>query len=329
VIDRRGFVAAGAACIIAAIAGGLPLASADVGRKRVVIVNDSPFSEKDIARQARWFRQEGWVLGQNLSIEYASLAELRDPQVIESRAREIVASKPDVILILDWDQLLLFPRLTKEIPIVFVNFGCDPVRLGFVQSVSHPGGNITGTLVPFVSKAWSVARELRSGMKRIAILAPNDVPTIFVAEFREMYRAVASQLRMQTVELLVSRDAKFAEIERMIRTAKVDAVDVGIGEDFPWYRDLVRFLERSNIVGIWGDAADVRAGGLIAVHPDTLTGFWEAVRIAAHILGGAKPADTPVETVEYIHTSINLRTAKAMGIEIPAAVRTGANLVFE
>jgi putative ABC transport system substrate-binding protein len=315
--------------ISAAVAGGVQAAGADAARKRVVVIVDWPISDKDRTRQSRWFRQEGWVLGQNLSIEYTNLAENHDPQVIERKAREIVASKPDVILILDWDQVLLLPRLTKEVPIVFANFGPDPIRLGLVQSLNHPGGNVTGTALPFVSKAWSVAKELRPGMKRIAILAPNDVPAVFAAEYREAYRAVASQLHLQTVEVLVSRDAKFAEIERALRAAGVDAVDVGIGEDFSWYRDLIRFLERSNIIGIWGDAADVRAGGLIAVHPDTITGFWEASRIAARILNGAKPADTPVETVEYIHTSINLRTAKAMGIEIPASVRTGANLVFK
>jgi putative ABC transport system substrate-binding protein len=315
--------------IIAAMLGSQAgPAGADAVRKRVVMVHDAPVSEEDRSRHARWFRQEGWVVGRNLSIEYASFAGLRDPQAIERRAREIVASRPDVMLV-DSDQILLLPRLTGEVPLVFMNLCCDPVRLGLVRSLSRPGGNITGTGVPLVSRAWSIAKELRPGMKRIAVMVPKDVPAVFVEEYREMFRAAASRLRLQVVEMPVSRDEKFAEVERSLRAARVDAVDAGIGEDFPWYGDLIRFLERSNIVGIWGDATDVNAGGLVAVHPDYLTGAWEAARIATRILNGAKAADTPVEIVEVIHTSINLRTAKAMGIEIPASVRTGANLVFK
>ena len=313
--------------LFAACVARAPFGTAAAVPRRIVLIHEFEINDGHRRAHARWLAQDGLIMGSDVVIEYVNLVAIRDVAEMERKARAIVASRPDVILI-DTDHTFLFKRLTSDIPIVFANFCCDLVRLGLVESLQRPGGNVTGTASPPIDKALEVAKELRPRMKRIGMLFDDNVPAQFLSETREGNRPVARRLGLVLVDIAIRRDAAFPDVERAIRAARVDAVEIDLSERFSWEPDLMRFLERARIIGLWGDAVAVRAGGLLAVHSDGGRGFRDAMGIAARILKGAKPAEMPVQINHYIHTSINLRTAKAMGIEIPPSVLTIADVVF-
>jgi len=319
---RRRFVASGLA-----LAPWIGPRAAGERPRRVVIAHAFEATEEQKESHARWFKAEGWILGGNLALEYVPLQAIEDPEAAERRAREIVASKPDAIIV-ESDHQVLFRKLTRDIPLVFANLWFDPVRLGLVEAYNRPGGNMTGTAIPPIDRAWQTAIELRPGMKRIGVLYEDTLKDPYRREMRITLGETASRLRLEMVEIAVRPSAPWADVERRIRSAKVDAIDVGISDAVGWKRELMRFLERSRIIGVWGDAYDVRDGGLFAVNSDGRRGFYEAVRMTGRILHGASPSQMPVQFVRSIHTSINLDTARAMDIEVPASVLAAADLVY-
>jgi len=313
--------------LLAALAIAPWWARAEGRGKRVVIVHAFAKTEAQTTSHARWFKAEGWIVGDNLALEYVALQLVEDPELAERKAREIVASKPDAIIV-ESDHPVLFKKLTRDIPLVFANLWFDPVRLGLVEAYNRPGGNMTGTAIPPIDRTWQTAVQLRPGMKRIGVLYEDTLKDPYRKEMRITLGGIASRLRLEMVEIAVRPSAPWAEVERRIRALNVDAIDVGISDAVAWKHELMRFLVRSRIVGVWGDAFDVRDGGLFAVNSDGRRGFYEAVRMTGRILHGASPSQMPVQFVRAIHTSINLDTAKAMGIEVPASVLAGADLVY-
>ena len=314
-----------AAAICASALHG-PLALAD-GPRKVVIIQEAHLRDEVIRWNTDLFREQGWAVGENLSIVHANLVELQG-EAVDRRAHEIVASKPDVILI-DDDHVALFKRLTKDIPLVFVNLCCDPVRLGFVQSLGRPGGNITGTVIApvHIGKGWEIAMQLRPRLKRLATLHMDDVPREYLDADSEAQREAAARLRLELVDIALPQGTSFAEVERRIRAARVDAVDVSVPGDIAWLPQLRSFLPAAGIIGLW-DTKQAREGGLLGGQAGGPSGFRDAVKIADRILRGAKPAEIPVQMNRSTSIAINLRTAKAMNIEVPPSVLVLADIVI-
>jgi len=321
------------AALALALSAGLRPSSGAGTLKRIVVQRDNEFNEKRRKRIAKLFADHGFVEGRDISIEFLDLGfgEMPPPDR-EKAVKRAIASRPD--LILAWgDDALLFKRFTSEIPIVFQTMSFDPVRMGLVASLQRPGGNVTGTLdggLGVIEKCWELAKDLRPGLKRFGTLVDDGLPMDELQGIREHQERAAKRLGVKRVEIFLSASAPFSQIERAIAAAKVEALDVSTSvEDPPWVEQLMAALIRTRILGVWATLQHVFRGGLLSVSGNGFETREVAVQMAAKILRGANPAQIPVYDVKTFVTSINLRTAHAMGLEVPRAVLMRANFVME
>ena len=294
---------------------------------------DHEFNEKRRKRVAKLFADQGFVEGRDIAIEFLDLGLGGMPQAQRERAaRQVVASRP--ALILAWgDDAALFRRFTGDIPIVFQTLSTDPVRMGVVASLQRPGGNVTGTMdggLDTIEKGWELAKDMRPGVKRFGTLMDDALSGDELRDIREYQESAARRLGVSRVEIMVPAVAPFARIEKAIAAAKVDALDVMTSiEDPPWIEELMAALIRMRIVGVWGTLALVFRGGLLSVSGNGFETREVAVQMAAKVLRGTHPGEIPVYSVKTFVTSINLRTAHAMGLDVPRAVLVRANWVME
>jgi putative ABC transport system substrate-binding protein len=272
-------------------------------------------------------KEAGFVEGQNVAIEYRSDEHQTD------RLRLLVADllhRQVALIVGETPAALAAKAVTTTVPIVFVTGG-DPVRVGLVASLNRPGGNVTGvsfTSVELAAKQLGLLRELRPGAASIAVLVDPKFPTTerFVSEAR----AAASAAGQQLIVLEVSSD-------REIETAFTTLVQRGAGALF-WGTGWFMFSQRERVVAL---AARHRipamyllrdyvvAGGLMS-YASSITDAYRQVGVyAGRILKGEKPGDLPVMLPTKFELVINLKTAKALGLEIPDKLLALADEVIE
>jgi putative ABC transport system substrate-binding protein len=275
-------------------------------------------------------RDLGWVEGRNLVIEARAAGGQLDR--LPALARELIALNPDLIVASSPQPSRAAKDVTSVLPIVFVGVA-DPVRVGLVQSLARPGGNVTGvaTLVPggFMAKQLELLKEAVPGASRVATLGnlTNEVYRVtFPVEIPPTARALG--LRLQVLEVSEPGQIEGA-IEAAVRE-RADALHV-LGDPIfhsPPNR-LPELAARARLPAIYISADLVRAGGLMSYGPN----FSELSRRAAsyvdRILKGAKPAQLPVEQPTKFDLVINLRTAKALGLTIPPSLLLRADHVIE
>jgi putative ABC transport system substrate-binding protein len=273
-------------------------------------------------------QQAGWSIGRNVQIDTrwatTNAAEIR------KKAVELVALAPDVILAMGAASVGPLLQVTLTVPIVFPFVG-DPVGAGFVDSLARPGGNATGlmTYEYSLSGKWlALLREIAPNVSRAAVFRDPADPS-GVAQFG-VIQAAAPPLGIEVVPVNV-RDAD--EIERAV-AAFVRAPNGGlimtsvVGVSF--HRDLIVTLAaRHKLPAIYFDRSFVVAGGLISYGPDIVDQCRRAAGYVDRILKGEKPADLPVQAPTKYDTVINLKTAKALGLDIPASVLARADEVIE
>jgi putative ABC transport system substrate-binding protein len=220
-------------------------------------------------------------------------------------------------------------QVTRTIPIVFA-IVADPVGAGFVASLARPGGNATGftTFEYGTSGKWlELLKEIAPGMTRVAVLRDAATPS-GVALFG-VIQAVASALRVETNPLDL-RDA--AEIERAVTAfaASNSGLVITPHASSIIHRDLiVQLAARHRLPAIYYERLFVIAGGLISYGPDNIDEFRRAAGYVDRILKGEKPADLPVQVPTKYELAINLKTAKALGLEIPLQLQQLADEVIE
>jgi len=275
-------------------------------------------------------RDLGWVEGRNLVIEARAAGGQLDR--LPALARELIALNPDLIVASSPQPSRAAKDVTAVLPIVFVGVA-DPVRVGLVQSLARPGGNVTGvaTLVPggFMGKQLELLKEAVPGASRVATLGnlTNEIYRVtFPVEIPPTARALG--LRLQVLEVSEPGQIEGA-IEAAVRE-RADALHV-LGDPIfhsPPNR-LPELAARARLPAIYISADLVRAGGLMSYGPN----FSELSRRAAsyvdRILKGAKPAQLPVEQPTKFDLVINLRTAKALGLTIPPSLLLRADHVIE
>jgi len=279
------------------------------------------------------FAEQGLVPRRDFTVTYVD-RQLEDPDVaaIEQRAKLLLGRGTDVVMVGE-DGIDVLMRVTKTIPLVFYQFAGDPVAFGLVASYGRPGGNVTGSTLAQPGTdilGWQLLKELSPKAKRLGVLWRDwelGEPWVPMVEAQE--KAAAARAGFEWVRVLFPRTKAFAPVERAIRAARVDVLDFGTDSEEPWAADLARFVERERIPTLWGQRARVREGGLLAVHGAGGQAMVDAIAIAARIVRGAKPAEIPVSSPTRFIISINLRTARAMGLAIPPSVRVRATEVIE
>jgi putative tryptophan/tyrosine transport system substrate-binding protein len=296
-----------------------------------VLVNlaaDDPQSQAYNAAFLQGLQQFGWTVGRNTLIEwrYADGSAER----IRKFAVELVALAPDVILTATSLTVQALLQVTRTIPIVFVQV-IDPIGAGFAASLARPGGNATGlTVFEYgISAKWlELLKEIAPRITRVAVTRnPSSVAQV------GMLGAIQSVASSLGVELrpIEARDA--AEIERAI-TAFARSGSGGLivpsGQLSLAYRELIITLAaRERLPAVYGDRIFVTGGGLISYDPDRIEQYRRAAGYVDRILRGEKPADLPVQAATKYDLTLNLRTAKALGLIVPPSLLARADEVIE
>jgi ABC-type uncharacterized transport system substrate-binding protein len=273
-------------------------------------------------------QESGWSVGRNARIDYRWAGG--DAELIRKYAAELVALAPDVILTTGTPATAALQQLTRSVPIIFVQVP-DPVSSGFVESLARPGGNVTGfTTFEFgMSGKWlELLKEIAPGLTRVAVL--RDLAVAAGSLQLGAIQAVAPSFGVELSPVDV-RNAD--EIERAVtafaRSSNGGLIVTGSTPALV-HRDLIVTLAaRHRLPAVYAYRYFVTAGGLISYGPDSIDPFRRAAAYVDRILKGEKPADLPVQAPTKFELVINLKTAKALGLEIPPTVLARADEVIE
>jgi putative tryptophan/tyrosine transport system substrate-binding protein len=289
---------------------------------------DDPQSQSRMTAFVQGLQQLGWTDGRNVRIDTRWSAA--DADRIRRNAAELVALAPDVILATGASTLAPLLQETRAVPMVFVVV-TDPVGAGFVDSLARPGGNVTG-FINFeygISAKWlELLKQIAPSVTRAAVIRDPAI-TAGVGQFAAI-QSVAPSFGVELKPVNV-RDA--GEVERAIvdfaRSSNGGLIVTGSGLAIV-HRDLIVTLAaRHKLPAVYWDRMLVTGGGLISYGADIIDQYRRAAAYVDRILKGEKPADLPVQAPTKYELVINLKTAKALGIDVPPILLARADEVIE
>jgi putative ABC transport system substrate-binding protein len=270
----------------------------------------------------------GWSVGRNVRMD--TRWATTNAGEVRRHAAELAALAPDVILAHGVATVGPMLEATRTVPVVFPVAG-DPVAAGFVASLARPGGNATGFLLfeHGLSGKWlELLKEIAPGVTRAAVLRDPTTPT-GMGQFGVL-QAVAPSLRMEVNPVNV-RDA--GEIERAVAAfarSSNGGLIVPASGSAQRHRDLIIMLAaRHKLPAVYWEGLFVAAGGLISYGPSEIEQYRQAAGYVDRILKGEKPADLPVQAPNKYELSINLKTAKVLGLTVPQTLLARADDVIE
>jgi len=297
-----------------------------IGMLTAVAEND-PQARLRAAALEKGLQDLGWTAGKNVQIDYRFSGG--DHARIQTFATELVTSAPDVIVTGGSATLEALQQATRTIPIVMVQ-APDPVASGFIESLARPGGNITGfSQFEFTaaSKWVQMLKEFSPGLKRIAILFnPAIRSTGFIPVIETAARSFGLQASPSSV-----RDGD--EIERAI-SAFAREPDGGLivlpGPATVAHRErIISLAARHHLPAVYPYRYFAESGGLMSYNTNNVDLYRQAASYVDRILRGAKPADLPVQQPTRFELVLNLKTAKALGIDFPVTLLALADEVIE
>ena len=272
--------------------------------------------------------QMGWTVGRN--VQFDRRQTLGDAERARRLAVELISLMPDVILSTGSLNVGALLQATQTVPIVFTVVP-DPVGAGFVDSLARPGRNATGfTQFDYsISGKWlELLKEIAPQVTRVGVLREPGL-TAAVAQFA-VIQSVAPLLRVEPVPLNV-RDTN--EIEQAVRTFARPSGDGLIVVSSPltiFHRELIiRLAAQHSLPAVYYERVYATGGGLVSYGPDFREQFRRAAGYIDRILKGEKPADLPVQAPTKYEVVINLKTAKALGLEVPPTLLARADEVIE
>jgi putative ABC transport system substrate-binding protein len=327
---RRGFIAA----IGGAAAWPLVARAQQQGDRVRRIGWLMPYDENDTAKSylAAYFTQAladlGWTDGRNvrMDLRWAGF----DTNRMQALAKELVSLQSDIILAEGTLATIALRPETRTIPIVFVNVG-DPVASGLVAALNRPGGNITGFSyfeATLGGKWLDLLSEIAPGIKRVAIMFNPDTTTASV--YIPSFETAAQSLNVVPIITPVHSDAE-------IETA-ISALGREPGGGLFVYPDAFMFAHRApiisaaarnNVPAVYNHSDFARGGGLLSYGVPPGDNYHRAATYVDRILRGAKPGDLPVQFTNKFEFVINLKTAKALGLDVPSTLLAQADQVIE
>ena len=289
---------------------------------------DDPQSLRRLTAFVQGLQQLGWTDGRNVRIDVRWAAG--DPDRFRRYAAELVGLAPDVILAAAVSSMMPLQQATRSVPLVFVQV-TNPVGAGFVASLARPGGNATGfTLFEFgVSAKWlELLKEVAPRLTRVAVLRDPSSST-GIGQFAAM-QGVAPALGVELSPIGVSDPG---EIERTMaefaRRSNGCLILVPTAQTLIHRELIITLAARHQLPTIYPYRYFVTAGGLMCYGPDEIEQYRRAAGYIDRILKGEKPADLPVQAATKYELVINLKTAKALGLEVPATLLATADEVIE
>ena len=329
-IGRRQFISALGGATVAWPLTAARAQEPERPRRIGVLMNttaDDPEGRAHIAMFRETMEKLGWTDGHKMQIDYRWAPGNADQR--RKYAAELVALPVDVIVAVGGLSVRPLLQLTRTVPIVFVGV-TDPVGGGLIASLARPGGNATGfsTIEYGVSVKWlELLKQIRPSISLVAVLRNT---TIAGAGQLGAIQSVASSLG---VELRPIDPGNASEIERALTTIALDpnaGLIVTVGGLATLHRDLIiNLAARLRVPAIYPTRVYAKSGGLMSYGPDPFDPYSRAAVYVDRILKGEKPADLPVQAPTKYELVINLKTAKALGVEVPASVLAIADEVIE
>jgi putative ABC transport system substrate-binding protein len=269
----------------------------------------------------------GWTEARNIRIDYRFAGG--DSERVRAHVKELVASAPDVIVAQSTPVVAALKQSTSTIPIVFVAVN-EPVGQGLVKSLAHPGGNITGfSFVEFemIGKCLGLLKEIAPGVTRASFMFDPDL----VPYFSTYLGKIESMPGRLGVELTEAPVRGTSEIEASIaKLGPGGGLIVGPDPFTVVNREMIiRSAERHRLPAIFTLRQDVVEGALLSYGPDTADMFRRAASYVDRILKGGKPDELPVQAPIKFELAINLKTAKALGLDVPLQFQQRADEVIE
>jgi len=326
-MKRREFIT-----LLGGAAAAWPLAAHAQQQAMPAIGYLSSLTQADSVRFDAAFRrglsEMGYVEGQNVSIEYRWITDRYDP--LPAMAADLVQLRVAMIGAFGPPAVLAAKSATATIPIVFVT-GADPLKFGFVSSFNRPGGNITGIWIVstvLAQKRLQMVRELLPKAELIALLV-NPTSPVAEPQTRDAQAAVdALGLKLSVLNAVTEND--FDQVFSTVIRQRADALFVSADPFLSSRREhLVALAARHGIPTLYEIREFVEAGGLMSYGAVLREGYYKGGIYGGRILKGVNPADLPVEQVNKLELVINLKTAKALGLQIPDKLLALADEVIE
>jgi putative tryptophan/tyrosine transport system substrate-binding protein len=292
---------------------------------------NDPNQQEDQTKFSDALRGSGWTEGRNIKVDYRWAAG--DPHRIQMFAKELIDLKPDLLVGQSTPVIAALKSETGTIPIVFVQVS-DPVGSGFVSSLSHPGGNITG----FVNFESSLSGKWIELLKEIvprltgAALMFNPGTAPYFNYYLQPFQTAA---RASALEPITAEVRSVADVERTVASisSRPDTGLVVMADVFPATGSIlgaiILAVARHRVPTVYPYRYMVTAGGLASYGVDNADLYRRAADYVDRILRGAKPVDLPVQLPTQFELAVNLKTAKALGLAIPRALIARADDVIE
>jgi len=304
------------------------------GQRRIGVL--LAFAESD-ARPKAWLvsftkglSELGWTTGQNLQIDIRWAGN--DINLMQKYAKELVVLRPNVILAFGTPVTAALQRETRTVPIVFAIVS-DPVGEGFVASLAHPGGNITGfhnSESSIGGKWFELLIQIAPGLKRVAMLFNPDTAPGHGKYYMPDFEAAA-------------RSSQVTPLSAAVRTvAELEAAITDLGKEpsggFVAMADFFLLNNRAQMIaaaaetrvpGVYPWREVAAAGGLLSYGPDLEDIVRRAAPYVNRVLHGENPADLPVQIPTKFQTTVNIKTAKALGLTVPTSILLAADEVIE
>ena len=324
---RREFIKA-----VAGLPGLFPLAvSAQQGVRHIGILFNFLENDPETVLRLAAFRQGlgelGWTLGTNLRVDVRYGI---DNVNLKEKAKELVDLSPEVVVASGPPSVEALQSINSAIPMVFVGV-TDPVGLGFVQSLAHPGGNATGFLTAefgFGAKWLELLKEIVPGLRRVVVITEQSNPGA-TGQFAAV-QTVASPAGVE-LNLVGSKDDNAIErgISDFARSGNGGLIALRLAEVVSHRKSIINSAAQHRLPAIYPFRLFATDGGLISYGPDIVDQYRRAASYVDRILKGEKPADLPVQAPTKYELIVNLKTAKALGLDVPATLLSRADEVIE
>jgi putative tryptophan/tyrosine transport system substrate-binding protein len=269
----------------------------------------------------------GWNPGTNLRVETRYGI---DDDVLLQDARELVGLAPDVVLAVAPPAVMAMLRVTRTFPIVFTAV-TDPVGLGFVQKLSHPGGNATGFFTSefgFGGKWLELLKEIAPNVRRVAVITDPDNRSA-APQFATI-KAAAPSVGVELISIsLKDKGSVEQEISDFTRSGNGGLVALRVPRVLAERKSIIALAASHRLPAVYPLPLFAADGGLVAYGPNVVDQFRQAASYVDRILKGEKPDDLPVQAPTKYELAINLKTAKALGLAVPTSLLATADEVIE
>jgi putative tryptophan/tyrosine transport system substrate-binding protein len=282
---------------------------------------------------AHALHEVGWTAGSTVQMDVRwSSGDVDFVDQMRMLAKELIALRPNVILSFGTAVTAVLHKETQTIPVVFVVVS-DPVGSGFVASLPHPGGNITGfiNLEAQLGGKWlELLTEIAPGIKRAAMISNPDTGARHGSYYRPAFESAALSLKVEPISSPVYSDA---DIETVVTSLgrEPNGGLVVMPDALTWNNraPIIRSAARNNVPAVYWNSPYAREGGLLSYGVDNAAIFRRSASYVDRILRGAKPADLPVQVPTKYEFVINMNTAKSLSLTVPPSLLARADELIE